>query len=88
MYNQPSDSLTFQQFWVLLLKTTKKLSKKNAKNLSNKNKKIKKAPKNSKNQIKLMQIFSDFSWEYEKLKMGLNDGILDFEGRSPIRSLF
>jgi len=28
MYNQSSDSLTIQQFWVLLLKTTKKLSKK------------------------------------------------------------
>jgi len=36
-----------------------------------------------------MQIFSDFSENMEnlkKLKMGLNDGILDFEGRSPVRS--
>ena len=38
-----------------------------------------------------MQIFSDFSENMEnlkKLKMGLNDGILDFEGRSPVRSPF
>ena len=90
MYNQPSDSLTFQQFWVLLSKTTKKLSEKNAKNLSNKI--IKMAPKNSKNQIKLMQIFSNFSENMKNLKkkwkMGLNDGILDFEGRNPTRSPF
>jgi len=33
-----------------------------------------------------------FFWEYEKKnekwKMGLNNMILDFEGRSPVRSLF
>jgi len=38
-----------------------------------------------------MQIFLDFSENiknFKKWKMGLNDGILDFEGRNPIRSLF
>ena len=28
MYNQQSESLQFKQFWILLLKTTKKQSKK------------------------------------------------------------
>jgi len=32
--------------------------------------------------------FSLIFWEYEKLKIGLNNEILDFEGRSHIRSLF
>jgi len=59
MYNQQSESLTFQQFWILILKTTKNKVK-NAKN-------IKIPPKSSKNQIKLMQIFPDFS-EYVKIK--------------------
>jgi len=32
-----------------------------------------------------MQFFSDF---YDnKLNMGLNDGIFDYEGRNPVRSL-
>jgi len=38
-----------------------------------------------------MQKFSDFSENMKilkKWKMGLNDGILDFEGRSPVRSPF
>jgi len=51
MYNQQSESLTFQQFWILLLNTTK-IKVKNAKNVSNKYRK-----KKSKNQIKLMQFF-------------------------------
>jgi len=72
MYNQQSESLTFQQFWILLLKTTKNKVK-TAKNLSNKIIKI--PPKNSKSKIKLMQIFSDFSENMKnykkKWKMGL-----------------
>jgi len=40
-----------------------------------------------KKQIKLMQFFFvEFLWEYEKLKMSINDGSLDFEGWSPVRS--
>jgi len=38
-----------------------------------------------------MQIFSDFSENkknFKKWKMGLNDGILDFEGQSPVRRSF
>jgi len=38
-----------------------------------------------------MQIFSDFSENMKnkkKLKMGLNNGILDFEGQSFVRSPF
>jgi hypothetical protein len=72
----------------LLLKTTENQSKK-CKNLSNKIIKI--PQKNFKNQIKLVQLFSDFSENmknFKKKKFGLNDGILDFEGRSPVRSPF
>jgi len=36
MYNQQSEFLPYQQFGILLLKTTKKQSKKNDKSLSNK----------------------------------------------------
>jgi len=38
-----------------------------------------------------MQIFSDFyenMKNFKKWKIGLNDEILDFEGRGPIKSLF
>ena len=39
--------------------------------------------------IKLMQKFSNFSMKNKKKwKMGLNDEILDFEGRSFVRSPF
>ena len=64
-------------------KKQQKKTKKNAKNMSNKTIKI--PPINSKNQIKLLQFFSDFSEnvkDLNKIKMSLNDRILDFEGRS------